>query len=292
MTLRTFSAEDKAGLRYMDTKGIQVGKQYIVPDFMMIGPQRTGTTWLSRHLVQHPEVFIPAEKELYYFNYLREGEGKLFTSRKLTWYLNKFKPSLKDFLRLNAMNLKMMGRLPKESLDWFQYHKASVFGEATASYAAMDEDLIAEIFKLNPNMKVVMMVRNPIERAWSHAKKDLLKAKNRTMEEVSFLEFTEFYQRDYQKQCGYYHKMIQRWSKYVKTDYFLIKKFSDVKHKPMQLFDDVCHFLDIQAMSSALMQQQAVVNPTERVDLPETHKALLLSLFADEIVYLKEQGWL
>ncbi|HIE71114.1 MAG TPA: hypothetical protein EYP98_13585, partial [Planctomycetes bacterium] len=32
------------------------------PDFLIIGPQRTGTTWLHENLWQHPQVFIPWDK--------------------------------------------------------------------------------------------------------------------------------------------------------------------------------------------------------------------------------------
>lgn len=291
MARRTFSAQQLQLFQHVNVSGMQNDQQYTVPDFLMIGPQRTGTTWLSRYLVQHPDVFIPAEKELYYFNYLME-QGALFHSTKLTWYLRKFEPSMRDFLRLNGMNLKMMGRLPKTSLDWFQYKKARVFGEATASYAAMDEGLIAEVLTLNPHIKIMMMVRNPIERAWSHAKKDLLKARKRSLKDVPFSEFSAFYQRDYQKRCGQYQSMIALWEKYVDKDCFLIQKFSDVKENPTKLFDRVCEFLEVTPMADSLMQHKQVVNPTQRTKLPQAHQALLESLFADEISYLQQQGWL
>ena len=258
----------------------------------MIGPQRTGTTWLSRYLVQHPEIFIPAEKELYYFNYLKEAKGKLFHSTKLLWYLNKFQPNMVDFLRLNAMNMKMMGRLPQESLDWRQYKNPRIFGEATASYAAMEEPLIKDVLTLNPEIKIIMLVRDPIDRAWSHAKKDLLKATGRKLKDVSFAEFSAFYQRDYQKRCGQYSTMIKLWGQHVDKSRFLIQKFSDVKERPVQLFDHVCQFLEIKPLAHTLMQHQQVVNPTERTALPQEHQQLLASLFSEEIIFLKQQGWL
>ncbi len=278
--------------KHVNVEGIRDDKLYTVPDFLLIGPQRTGTTWLSRYLVQHPEIFIPAEKELYYFNYLAKGAGKLFHSTRLSWYMSKFQPSMMDFLRLNAMNLKMMGRLPKESLQWFQYNKAEIFGEATASYAAMGEPLIEDVLRLNPNIKIIMLVRDPIERAWSHAKKDLLKANNKHMKDVPFSTFEDFYQRDYQIRCGQYREMIQLWKKHVSQERFLIKKFSDVTQHPKPLFNDVCQFLGIQPMAEVLMKQQKVVNPTANVKLPAEHRALLSALFADEIAYLQGKGWL
>lgn len=53
--------------------------EYDFPDFLLIGPQRTGTTWLHRNLILHPDIYMPPEKELYYFNNLIEvkKEGDL-----------------------------------------------------------------------------------------------------------------------------------------------------------------------------------------------------------------------
>ncbi len=41
---------------------------YYFPPSLEIGTQKSGTTWLSSMLAQHPEVFIPKQKELHFFN--------------------------------------------------------------------------------------------------------------------------------------------------------------------------------------------------------------------------------
>ena len=47
----------------------------------------------------------------------------------------------------------------------------------------MDGDLIDEVVTLNPEIRVVLMVRDPVERAWSHAKKDLVRNRGRRFED-------------------------------------------------------------------------------------------------------------
>ena len=37
------------------------------PDFFIVGPQRTGTTWLHAHLRFHPQIFLAEPKELFFF---------------------------------------------------------------------------------------------------------------------------------------------------------------------------------------------------------------------------------
>lgn len=50
--------------------------------FLMVGCQRCGTTWIDAALRDHPEVFLPAEKQSYFFdrNY----------DKGIDWYLEKF----------------------------------------------------------------------------------------------------------------------------------------------------------------------------------------------------------
>ncbi len=292
MATRTFSQQTLDHLSFVDSSGISCTQTYTIPDFLLIGPQRTGTTWLSRHLVLHPEIFIPAEKELYYFNYLKEGSGNLFQSTKLTWYLKKFNPHFADFIRLNAMNIKMMRSLPKQSLNWAQYKKGRVFGEATASYAAMDSSLISELLQIAPNVKIIMMVRDPVARAWSHAKKDLLKATGKKLDEVSFEVFAEFYQRDYQVRCGQFQEMINLWQNHVGHQNFLLQKFSDIASQPEVIFDEVCRFIGVEPMGHQLVSKGRIVNPTAKNSLPPEHAELLNALFSQEKAFLHDRGLL
>ncbi|CAN0605590.1 unnamed protein product, partial [Ectocarpus sp. 12 AP-2014] len=52
------------------------------PDFLCIGAQRAGTTWLHNRLLEHPDLYLPPEKELQFFN--------AFFDRGLDWYWAKF----------------------------------------------------------------------------------------------------------------------------------------------------------------------------------------------------------
>ena len=285
---RELSQEALQAFELVNVKGTKPGS-YRVPDFLIIGPQRTGTTWLARHLALHEEVFIPAEKELYYFNYLLEKQGPLYSSDKLSWYLGKFQHSLMDFLRLNAMNMKMMHGLPRETLNWFRYRRSSVFGEATASYAAMEHSLVEEVVRLNPEVKVIMMIRNPVDRAWSHAKKDLVKRTGRKLSDVPFDEFTQFYQHEYQMRCAMYSDNIAKWREFIPDEHFFIKRFGDIKSQPNQLFDDICRFIGVMPQAASLIRQGQVINPTGVPKVPEAHAHFLQGLFADELQRLSNE---
>ena len=134
------------------------------PDFMVIGAQRAGTTWLHRVLRQHPRLWLPPVKELHYFD-------KLDTTRTIL--------DAKERRRVKLGGLR--------SLDPWLFHywfgrrgdawyarlfrdaqaKGFIAGEITPAYATLDEDVLRRIHRMNSEIKLIFVMREPVERAWS-----------------------------------------------------------------------------------------------------------------------------
>jgi len=110
-------------------------------DFLIIGAEKSGTTWLAAMLRQHPGVFIPPEKELFYFNrqFFESPEHHNFNyDQPLSWYLKFFKDSGPGQLR----------------------------GEASPAYL-WDEAAPGRIRELAPQARLIAVLRDPVERAFS-----------------------------------------------------------------------------------------------------------------------------
>jgi hypothetical protein len=60
------------------------------PDFLIAGPQRTGTTWLHAQLRFHPQIFLSEPKEIFFFSRLADQRNPKFQSDDLVWYLRFF----------------------------------------------------------------------------------------------------------------------------------------------------------------------------------------------------------
>jgi Sulfotransferase domain len=112
-----------------ETKGSK-GRKAKADDvtFLMVGCQRCGSTWVYEALKEHPEVFLPAAKQTHFFDLSYENS--------MDWYLDHFD------------NLKPI-------------HKA--VGEVATSYCL--PEAIPLMAKELPNIKIIMVMRNPIERA-------------------------------------------------------------------------------------------------------------------------------
>jgi hypothetical protein len=127
-------------------KAVVEGREVKLPDFLIVGTARSGTTSLHDYLNQHPEIFMPALKEPNFFVY---GENPPSNSPR--WKLNlitKF-----DYFRL-----------------FDPADEGQVVGEASSNYLYRYESSIRNMKACLPdwkNLKIVIMLREPVERAFS-----------------------------------------------------------------------------------------------------------------------------
>lgn len=258
------------------------------PDFLIIGPQRTGTTWLHENLTRHPQVFMPQKKEIYYFNNLRTSAyhpaGQPAVETGLEWYLNHFQPT-DEFLAQRNRECQS---------SWQEDYTIAVRGEATATYAvalAQDPELLQELLTLNPNIKVMTMVRNPIDRAWSHAKKDLVKHAGRKPEQVTSQQWVDFVSNNYQVACGHYQSHAQKWRSVLKEGNYFVGRFDDIQKTPHALLQSAFEFLGIRSDRKYIGPKATErVNPTGRADIPKAVQLVLDDLYADEVARLRSEG--
>ena len=134
------------------------------PDFLVIGAQRAGTTWLHRVLRQHPSLWLPPVKELHYFD-------RLEIKRTILDPKERRRVGLKQLLSLDPWLVSYW--LRARSDEWYARlfrgakAKGLVAGEITPAYATLDESVLRRIKRLNDNIKLIFVMRDPVERAWS-----------------------------------------------------------------------------------------------------------------------------
>ena len=111
-----------------------------LPNFIVIGSSKCGTTSLYAYLSTHPEIYLPRQKELHYFQDDAASWGTW--GRGLSWYSSLFKGASTYLAR----------------------------GECSPGYSHEDQSEIAarKMFETLPGTKIVYMIRNPIKRIRSH----------------------------------------------------------------------------------------------------------------------------
>ncbi len=250
------------------------------PDFLIVGPQRTGTTWMHANLREHPEVFLSEPKELFFFSRIKNPDHPGYQSDELDWYLRFFCDPPWLLASKYGFFLYRHQRL----------YRPKVRGEATASYAAVDPDVIEDIVTLNPDVKVILTVRDPVARAWSHATKDLVRNRGRELAEVDDEAFQDFFRDSYQLRCADYRTLIENWSGRVKDGHLLVSTFDEIRDRPEQLLLDVMAFLGISSDPRYLRRAAGeVVNPAGSGGIPDRHRAFLEDLLSEQVAYWKER---
>lgn len=274
-------------LNFIEREGLRPGR-YTLPDFLIVGPPRTGTTWLHRNLQFHPQVYMANPKEIIFFDRLDQPEDFHFKSNRLEWYSSFFSLDWRQELRTLLANWRAFG-LP---------YRIKARGEATASYVIMEEAKIREIFVLNPRTRIIAAVRNPVDRAWSDVKKHLasdLALKRhfdtKPFADIDFETFARFYTTNYMLRCGQFTENIARWKRVFGPEQVFVYAFRDIARRPRALLAEISQFLGVSRREHVFQRQlyQRVVHRITDLEMPEEHRRFLRDFFRDEIESLNQQ---
>ena len=183
------------------------------PHFLGIGGHKCGSTWLYQNLKAHPEIFLPEIKELHYFD--REFH------RSFRFYLKNFKGG-EQLLR----------------------------GEITPAYGILSKTRIAFIKNKFPELKILFMIRNPGERAWSHALMAFVTWQKRDFNKISDDEFIHHFHLTYSTLRTDYDIIYKNWSEAFGEENIWVGFYDDITADPEQLLKDCFTFLNVAIPSS------------------------------------------
>lgn len=177
-------------------------------DFLGIGAQKAGTTWLHHMLEQHPGVRFPAGKEVHFWDANR--------ARGLEWYRALF-----------------AGEAP-----------GTKNGEITPAYSLLPATVVAEIRELNPALRVIYLLRNPIERAWSSALMALQRAEL-AIDEVSDQWFIDHFRSRGSLARGDYAACLRTWRGVFGDEAVLVMRYEMLSDSPLALVEAACRHIGV-----------------------------------------------
>ncbi|MCY0901081.1 MAG: sulfotransferase [Firmicutes bacterium] len=119
----------------------------MLPNFLVVGAAKSGTSSIDRYLGQHPDVYMPPKKEAHYFSKAS--------------FPDRFTGPGDD-----GMNMETIGSLDRYESLFDDVCDQKAIGESSAFYLYYPETA-ERIAAVNPEMKIVIVLRNPVERAFS-----------------------------------------------------------------------------------------------------------------------------
>jgi len=205
-----------------------------LPDFMIIGAQKCGTSSLYSYLVQHPGIIAAEIKEINYFGHPSER------ARGKSWYASHFctiaeKESLQDRL----------GYTP-------------ITGEATPH---MNKPLVPKfVHEMLPSVKLIALLRNPVDRAFSHYHhnrqfpgkepltfKDAIEEAPHILPDDVMKDEWLYYNYDYRSYItrGFYDEQLERWYEYFPKKNILVINSEIFFANPASELKKVLQFLNM-----------------------------------------------
>jgi len=218
------------------------------PDFLGIGAQKAGTTWLYENLKQHPDLYFPPMKEVHFWD--------LFYDKGLDWY--------KDLFPANG----------------------DVRGEITPAYAILPIDKIKEIYVMNPDLRLIYLVRNPRDRAWSAAKM-MMNRQGLVFEKTPDEWFIKQFQSQDSRMRGDYESCLTNWKSVFPNEQILVLDYSKITKNPVDLMVKICAHISIPAnffkKRSAQLTEKIFSGSGE--EIRPSLKKILAEIYPDEVVY-------
>ncbi len=208
-------------------------KQFHQPDFLIIGAAKSGTTSLFYYFKQHPQIFLPENKEPGFFAFADTGVEH--------FYFPTYMP-IRDSTIRDAVGYR------------------SLFGNANADQRCGEASTIylssqiapKNIRQLAPNTKMIAILRNPIQRAYSnfnHFRADGLEPEPDFIQ-ACFLEEQRkrsfWYPAYYYLENGMYSTQLRRYFDLFPADQIKVYLYEDLAN-PTEMVQDVLEFIGVDA---------------------------------------------
>jgi len=250
-----------------------------IPNFLVIGAAKAGSTSLYAYLNQHPQIYMSPLKEANFFAV--EGEKLAFCGPGDQDYINRF--SITDI---------------KEYCDLFQKVSDEIaIGEVSPLYLYSSK-APERIQHYIPDAKLIAVLRNPVARAYSaflhlvRDRREPLRDFAQALQEESarianHWEFIWHYQ-----QAGFYYVQLQRYFARFSPEQISVYLFEDFNLKPVEMLQDVFRFLGVDEtfMTDASMKHNASVMPGNLSKPPLTIEVRqqLIGVYREDIYRLQE----
>ncbi len=223
------------------------------PHFLGIGAQRAGTTWLYANLSLQPGIWMPPVKELHYFDEKAHLPHPSFAWRTLgrAEVDERWRRQLRTQWRARRREGRALSRwevryfFGRPSDDWyvslFEQGEGRVSGEVTPSYTALPAGEVEHVHRLLPEARIILLMRNPIERAWSGAvmetrgldPADAAEARLALLESAGSRLRTD------------YLGALERWHAFYPADRIFVGFMEELAGRPRELLSSVCEFLGL-----------------------------------------------
>nr|WP_320193892.1 sulfotransferase [uncultured Desulfobacter sp.] len=254
-----------------------------LPDVLCVGVPKAATTWLYFNLRSYPEVFLPPQKELHFFShkYYLKSTNSVFDHLKKNSYWH-FEFNLGDPVHWRWYKSQFKGGKHKIKID------------ITPTYCRVSKERIGQIKQQLPHTKIILIIRNPIERAWSGASYFMDRKKGKSMAELNLTQEVLPWVLDAERlDYGNYIDMISNWDAFYDSKNIKYIFYDDINSDPEGTLHEIAAFMNIGKMTNTGNNRK---DPNERINsdykkinMPQEVKLKLKDIYFPHIEFLERR---
>lgn len=196
-----------------------------LPTFMVIGAYKCGTTSLYHYLGQHPQIFMPSRKELLYWSYVGNPDPGIPASRR----------SITTFEEYVAC--------------FSSAGDESAVGEVSPEYLAQAATTAPEIHRNMPWVKLIAVLRDPVERAWSDYLMYKLDGRETKSFEKALAKQSERRKKGdptgYYLKTGFYGRQLESFYRLFERERILVVLQEDLASSTRDVMRDIFRFVGV-----------------------------------------------
>jgi hypothetical protein len=205
------------------------------PDFLCVGAQKAGTSWLYRQLEAHPDFWMPPLKELHYFDQLNRTK-RFHPPRCSDERDESFLQSMETLRAHFYLDLESYGRL-------FRHKGPLLSGDISPAYSTLNDEIIERVVNHFPGLKVIFLARDPVERAWSQLSMGVRLGMIRPFDVTDPDEVIRNLLNPGVLIRSHPTKIVARWKRYVTRENLRVYFFDDLKENAAELRRSILGFL-------------------------------------------------
>jgi len=227
------------------------------PNLFIVGAAKAGTTSLYNYLDMHKDVYMSPIKEPHFFS--KDIRHSTFTHKGAS----KVSIDMKKYLAKEILEKRHIEFIENFD-DYIELYRdvknEKIIGEISTGYL-FSNVAAAEIYNFNPDAKIIFVLRNPIERAFSHWLMDL---RGNDVCRSSFLDAVQEDQHKEDKgwgkshlyiELGLYYQQVKRYFDIFPREQLLVLLFDDMKTNPKLFYKTIYSFLNIEYMKMNTTQK-------------------------------------
>jgi len=256
------------------------------PDFLYIGAPRSGSTWLFKKLSTHPQIWLPPCKNILYFH----PRFQRYRLKILKYYGREAFTSNAETRKWYTQFFLSFGITDKWYKSLYPQTTNLIKGEIAEAYCSLSSKDVARIKSINPDLKIIFTLRNPMERAISHAKLGVLTRKNKTMDDIEKDALLKHINHPSSVARSSYIKTLETWEEHFPKEQFLIQFYEDFQSQPQTYLKNICEFLNVEYRHELFEKGiNKNINASNKDDIPNDIIAHTALKYKEEISALADR---